>query len=102
MSKKCDINIPDDINGNSPLFLATTLKQVSLSVFIEQNILSIQGSRLTVPSQIDTMKALIAAKADVNLVSFNIPFIAASIIISSHSHLVPITTITIITTITSG
>jgi len=43
MSKKCDINIPDDINGNSPLFLATTLKQI------------------------DTMKALIAAKADVNL-----------------------------------
>merc|ERR1712156_673801 len=28
MSKKCDINIPDDINGNSPLFLATTLKQI--------------------------------------------------------------------------
>ena len=28
MSKKCDINIPDDINGNSPLFIATTLKQV--------------------------------------------------------------------------
>merc|ERR1712107_214333 len=43
MSKKCDINISDDINGNSPLFLATTLKQI------------------------DTMKALIAAKADVNL-----------------------------------
>jgi len=43
MSKKCDINIPDDINGNSPLFIATTLKQI------------------------DTMKALIAAKADVNL-----------------------------------
>merc|ERR1711872_952278 len=40
------INIPDDINGNSPLFLATTLKQI------------------------DTMKALIGAKADVNLVDW--------------------------------
>lgn len=46
LAKKCDIDNPDDINGNSPLFLATTLKQI------------------------DTMKALIGAKADVNLVDW--------------------------------
>ena len=47
VSKKCDVNNPDDINGNSPLFLATTLQQL------------------------DTMKALIAAGADVNLVDWD-------------------------------
>ena len=47
LAKKCDVDLPDDINGNSPLFLATTLQQL------------------------DTMKLLIAAKADVNLVDWD-------------------------------
>merc|ERR1711909_248116 len=46
IAKKCDVNHPDDINGNTPLMLATTLRQI------------------------DTMKMLLNAKADVNLVDW--------------------------------
>jgi len=46
IAKKCDVNKPDDINGNSPLMLATTLRQL------------------------DTMKLLIDSKADINLVDW--------------------------------
>jgi len=46
LAKKCNVNLPDDINGNSPLMLATSLRQL------------------------DTMKLLIQHKADVNLVDW--------------------------------
>ena len=44
LAKKCDVNLQDEINGNSPLFIATTLEQA------------------------ETIKKLVAAGADVNLV----------------------------------
>eukprot|EP00090_Calanus_glacialis_P039743 TRINITY_DN69212_c0_g1_i1.p1 TRINITY_DN69212_c0_g1~~TRINITY_DN69212_c0_g1_i1.p1 ORF type:complete len:264 (-),score=88.84 TRINITY_DN69212_c0_g1_i1:111-902(-) len=47
LEKKCDVNLADEINGNSPLYLATTLDQV------------------------DTVKKLIAAGADVNLADWD-------------------------------
>jgi len=43
LAKKCDVNLQDEINGNSPLFIATTLEQA------------------------ETIKKLVAAGADVNL-----------------------------------
>ena len=81
MSKKCDINIPDDINGNSPLFLATTLKQVCWPALAEVTYFRV---KLTFLLQIDTMKALIAAKADVNLVRIFIPVPQTLLIIKCH------------------
>merc|ERR1711892_1433447 len=47
LAKKCEVNLIDDINGNSPLYLATTLDQV------------------------ETVKILIAAGADVNLADWD-------------------------------
>jgi len=47
LAKKCDVNLADEINGNTPLFLATTLEQVA------------------------TIKALVAAGADVNLADWD-------------------------------
>jgi len=47
LAKKCDVNLADEINGNSPLYIATSLNQV------------------------DTVKRLIAAGADVNLADWD-------------------------------
>ena len=49
MSKKCDINIPDDINGNSPLFLATTLKQVCWPALAEVTYFRVKLTFLYLP-----------------------------------------------------
>jgi len=47
LAKKCDVNLADEINGNTPLFLATTLNQVA------------------------TIKTLLGAGADVNLADWD-------------------------------
>ena len=63
MEKKCDINLADEVNGNSPLMLATSLNMVSYYY-------SDRGLYLSSP-QVNIVKTLIKEGADVNLADWN-------------------------------
>ena len=64
MEKKCDINLADEVNGNSPLMLATSLNMVSCRS------LSLCQTDI-ICLQVNIVKTLIKEGADVNLADWN-------------------------------
>ena len=62
LEKKCDLDLCDEINGNTPIMLATSLNQVNTGCFLKYTFL------IVYLYQLETVKRLIKEGADIGLV----------------------------------